>query len=99
MSSAIGQFSAKLAEKFATGFTITRVVGPSVYEVTKDGKTVTAHIKDLKPFHEGNFPESDCEQNDCKNPEPELDETRGPRRITRALAKRAKLEAAAGEPG
>ncbi|XP_074106838.1 uncharacterized protein LOC141532406 [Cotesia typhae] len=53
LSSAIDHFSAKLAAKFVTGFTVTKIVEPSVYEVTKEGKTVTAHIKDLKSFHEG----------------------------------------------
>ncbi|XP_057329830.1 uncharacterized protein LOC130670441 [Microplitis mediator] len=96
LSSAIDNFSAKLAEKFATGFTVTKVVGPSVYEVTKEGKTFTAHLKDLKPFHEGNplKPDRDLldhEQldRDHEQTEPELDETLQPRRITRAMARKA----------
>ncbi|XP_074097644.1 uncharacterized protein LOC141526508 [Cotesia typhae] len=104
LSSAIDHFSAKLAEKYATGFTVTKIVGPSVYEVSKEGKTFTAHIKDLKPFHEGNPPESDHEkpereQIDRENHYPDVDETLGPRRVTRAMAKKAKLVSTAGEPG
>lgn len=41
LSSAINHFSAKLAEKFAAGFTVTKIVGPSVYEVTKEVKIFT----------------------------------------------------------
>ncbi|CAD6220033.1 GSCOCG00011540001-RA-CDS, partial [Cotesia congregata] len=37
LSSAIDHFSAKLAEKYATAFTVTKIVGPSVYEVSKEG--------------------------------------------------------------
>ncbi|CAG5093406.1 Protein of unknown function [Cotesia congregata] len=61
-------------------------------------------IVDFKRFHEGNPPEPDHEkpereQIDRENPEPDLDETLGPRRVTRAMAKKAKLASAAEEPG
>lgn len=69
LSSTIDNFSAELAKKFAMGFTVIKIVGPSVYKVTKEGKTFTVHLKDLKPFYEKNPLKSDHVQ-----PDPELDE-------------------------
>lgn len=110
LSSAIDEFSAKLAEKFATGFTVTKIVGPSVYEVTNEGKIFTVHIKDLKPFHREpdrekpdlkklNHEYLDRERFDHEQPEPDLDESLEPRRITRVMAKKVKLTLATGKPG
>ncbi|CAG5102744.1 Protein of unknown function [Cotesia congregata] len=38
LSSAIDNFSTEFTEKFAMGFTVTKIVGPSVFEVTKEVK-------------------------------------------------------------
>ncbi|CAG5093092.1 Protein of unknown function [Cotesia congregata] len=48
---------------------------------------------------EPNREQPDRDQPDRENPEPVVDETLGPRRVTRAMAKKAKLASAAGEPG
>ncbi|XP_015123819.1 uncharacterized protein LOC107045921 [Diachasma alloeum] len=53
LSSAVDNFSAKLAPKFTGGYTVKSVISPAEYEIVSDeGIGCLVHIKDLKPDFE-----------------------------------------------
>lgn len=56
LSSAADKFSAKLANKYSGGYTVTKIISPKVVQVSCGRETQVAHIKDLKPVTNREIP-------------------------------------------
>lgn len=54
LSSAIANFSSKLATKFKGNFVLTDIISQTVIEIAdQEGKCHIVHVKDIKPYFEG----------------------------------------------